>query len=161
MTKEFAAIRAERQRKRDNSKGLSVLWLLILVLALLGVIVAAISSAPVIWMLAWPAPLIVIFTAGRFIAEGFHRRDGVLVLGRPMDSQRRPPLDLSDDKAEGEAVESIEARIAIADPSSVVGPSGRFELTTALDSAMRRHARAERKQLEKRWREQKRSLIGA
>jgi hypothetical protein len=122
MMKEDATILVGRQRKRDNLNGLSVLWLLILVLALVGAIVAASSNAPVIWMLAWPAPLIVIFTAARFIGEGFHTRDGVLVFGRPMTTLPNVPL------------------------------------AGAVDSATSRHVVEGRKELEKRWHEQKRSL---
>ena len=151
MIKEDATILVGRQRKRDNLNGLSVLWLLILVLALVGAIVAASSNAPVIWMLAWPAPLIVIFTAARFIGEGFHRRDGVLFLGRPMTTHPNVPLDLPDDKALGEARGKVQAPIAIADPLSVIGPSGRIELAGALDLATSRHVVEGRKHLEKRW----------
>jgi hypothetical protein len=92
MRKEVTAKQAGRQRRRDNLNGLSLLWLIILVLALLGVIVAAGSKTPVIWMLVWPAPLILIFTTARFVREGYHERDGVLVLGRRVPS---PPIDLS------------------------------------------------------------------
>jgi hypothetical protein len=160
MIKEVATIRAGRQQKRDNSSGLSVLWLLILLLALLGAIVAAGSNAPVIWMLAWPAPLIVIFTAARFIAEGYHKRDGVLVLGRPMTSQPSEALDLSDDKAQDQPSGEVEPRIAIAESLSVLGPSGRIELSSAaLHSATSQHAGEGRKRLEKRWYELKRSLV--
>src|ERR1700758_1939964 len=114
MTNEVTAIQAGRREKRDLSNGLSLVWLSILLLALLGVIVAASSKTPVIWMLVWPAPLILIFTTARFIREGFHKRDGVLVLGRRGSS---PPLDLSagpdDDKAQDDADLRVEVPVAI------------------------------------------------
>jgi hypothetical protein len=159
MTEEVATIRTGRQQKRHNFNGLSVLWLLILGLALLGAIVAASSSAPVTWMLAWPAPLILIFTAARFIGEGVHKRDGLLVLGRPMTSQPSIPLDSPDDEARDQIDGKVEAPIAITNSLSVLGPSGHMELVSALDSGMSRHAGAERKQLEKRRDEQRRSLV--
>jgi hypothetical protein len=141
MTKEVAAIQAGRQRRRDNLKGLSLLWLLILVLALLGAIVAANSKTPAIWMLVWPAPLILIFTAARFVREGYHKRDGVLVLGRRVSS---PPIDLStgpdDDKSQDDAAVSVEGPIAVGDQLSVLDPSGRIEFVKARDLAMSRHS---------------------
>src|SRR5215469_13106343 len=162
MTKEITAIQAGRRGKRDLSNGLSLLWLSILLLALLGAIVAASSKTPVIWMLVWPAPLILIFTATRFIREGFHKRDGVLVLGRRAPS---PPLDLSagpdDDNAQDDARVVIEGPIAIGDSSSAVTSRGRIQLAKALELAMRREASEGRKQLGKRFHERKRSLARA
>jgi len=141
MRKEVTAIQAGRRGKRDYLNGLSLLWLLILVLALLGVIVAAISETPVIWMLVWPAPLILIFTTARFVREGYHERDGVLVLGRRVPS---PPIDLStgpdDDKSQDDAAVSVEEPIAIGDPLSVLGSSGRIEFARARDLAMSRQS---------------------
>jgi len=159
MTKEITAIQAGRRGKRDLSNGLSLLWLSILLLALLGAIVAASSKTPVIWMLVWPAPLILIFTTARFVREGFHKRDGVLVLGRRAPS---PPLDLSadpdDETAEDDVRGRVQMPITIGDPSSVVGPSGRIELAKALDLATRREVGEGRRRLEKRLLEGKRSL---
>ncbi len=138
MRKEVAAIQAGRQRRRDNLNGLSLLWLLILVLALLGAIVAANSKTPAIWMLVWPAPLILIFTTARFVREGYHKRDGVLVLGRRVPS---PPIDLStgpdDDKSQDDAAVSVEGPIAVGDPLSVLGPSARNEFARPRDLAAR------------------------
>jgi hypothetical protein len=158
MTEEVTAIQAGRREKRDLSNGLSLLWLSILLLALLGVIVAASSKTPVIWMLVWPAPLILIFTAARFIREGYHKRDGVLVLGRRGPS---PPLDLSagpdsDNAQDDEA--AIGGPITIGDLSSVLSLSRRIEAAKALDLETRRETVAWRSQSEKRFREGKRSL---
>jgi hypothetical protein len=139
MTEEFTAIPAGRREKRDLSNGLSPVWLSILLLAFLGVIVAASSKTPVIWMLVWPTPLILIFTAARFIREGVHRRDGVLVLGRRGPS---PPLDLSagpdDDKAQDDANLRVEVPVAIGELSSLVSPSRRIEVAKALELRKRR-----------------------
>ena len=159
MTKEITAIQAGRRGKRDLSNGLSPLWLAILLLALLGAIVAASSKTPVVWMLVWPAPLILIFTAARFIREGFHKRDGLLVLGRRAPS---PPLDLSagpdDDQAEDDARVQVQVPIAIGDLSSAVSPRGRLELAKILDLATRREANERRRRFEKLFRDGKRSL---
>ena len=79
MTEEVSVERAVRRPKRNYRTAFS---LFVLLFALLGVIVAAFSEAPILWMLVWPTPLVLIFTAARFIREGVHRRDGVLVFGR-------------------------------------------------------------------------------
>jgi hypothetical protein len=159
MIKEVTAIRASRRGERDLSNSLSLLWLSILLLALLGVIVAAVSKAPVIWILVWPTPLILIFTAARFIREGFHKRDGLLVLGRRASS---PPLDLSaglgDDMAQDDANLRVEIPITTGDSSSIVGRSARIELAKALESATSREASEGRRRLEKRLNQTKRSL---
>ena len=159
MTNEVEAIRTGRQQRDKNANGLSVFWLVILVLALVGAVVAAASNAPVIWMLVWPAPLIVIFTAARFIREGYHTRDGVLVLGRPVPSRLRDESDSpNDDIAHNDARGNVEARIGIVDPLSVLGPRGRIDLAKALNLARSRKTREGRRRSEKRFDEGKRSL---
>jgi hypothetical protein len=80
MTKEAPAVHKVQPSRGNHATAFS---LLVLLLALLGVIVAAFSQAPTVWMLIWPTPLVLIFTAARFIREGVHKRDGVVVLGRP------------------------------------------------------------------------------
>jgi fatty acid desaturase len=69
MTKEVSVRRAVRCPRRNDGTGFS---LLVLVLALLGVIVAGRSQAPIISIFVWPTPLVLVFTATRFIHEGFH-----------------------------------------------------------------------------------------
>jgi hypothetical protein len=154
MTKEVTAIQVGRREKRDLSNGLSLLSLSILLLALLGAIVAASSKTPIIWMLVWPAPLILIFTTARFIREGYHKRDGVLVLGRRAPS---PPLDLSgrpdDDKAQDDAGAGVEGPVTIGDLSSVLGPTGRIEVAKALELEARRETAERRNRFEKRFHE--------
>jgi hypothetical protein len=100
MTKEVSAEHTVRRPRGDRATAFS---LLVLLLALLGVIVAALSEAPVIWMLIWPAPLVLIFTAARFIREGVHKRDGVLVLGRPAPEPASDPQNVADDDNELDA----------------------------------------------------------
>ena len=159
MTKQVGAIQTGLQQRYNNVNDLSILWLVILVLALVGAIVAAASNAPVVWMLVWPAPLIVIFTAARFIREGYHKRDGVLVLGRPVPSQLNGLSDSpNNDIAQNDAWGDVAARIAVVDPLSVLGPSGRIELAKALDLATSRETGEGRRRSEKRFHEGKRSL---
>jgi hypothetical protein len=126
---------------------------------LLGAIVAASSKTPVIWMLVWPAPLILIFTTARFIREGYHKREGVLVLGRRAQS---PPLDLSAgpdyDKVRDEAGTGIGGPITIGDLSSVLRPGRRVEAAKALALATPRETAERRSRFEKRLREGKQSL---
>jgi hypothetical protein len=159
MTKEVTAIQAGRREKRDLSNGLSILWLSILLLAFLGAIVAASSRTPVVWMLVWPAPLILIFTTARFIREGYHKRDGVLVLGRRAPS---PPLDLSagpdDDSVQDDAGAGIGGPITIGDLSSVLGPTRRIEAAKALALGTGRETAERRSRFEKPVREGEPSL---
>jgi hypothetical protein len=82
MRKEASAEPALRPQRRSHRTRFS---LLVLLLALVGAIVAARSQEPIFWMLIWPTPLVLVFTAARFIREGFHQRDGVLVLGRALE----------------------------------------------------------------------------
>ena len=55
----------------------------------LGTAFAACSEQPATWMLLWPAPAIIIFTAINFIRQGYHLRDGVFVLGKPVREEWR------------------------------------------------------------------------
>ena len=86
----WLAFLSTRLRKRSASRRISpydrskigtVFSLFVLLLVVLGVIVAACSGEPTVWMLCWPAPLVVIFTVLNFIRQGYHKRDGLLVLG--------------------------------------------------------------------------------
>lgn len=84
MRREASTEPAPRRQRRSHGSGFS---LLVLLLALAGAMVAARSQEPIFWMLIWPTPLVLVFTAVRFIREGFHQRDGVLILGRPAGVQ--------------------------------------------------------------------------
>ena len=93
MRKEASAEAAPRRQRRRHRTGFS---LLVLLLALVGAIAAARSQEPIFWMLIWPTPLVLVFTAARFIREGFHERDGVLVLGRAALESAKVHLEGSD-----------------------------------------------------------------
>jgi hypothetical protein len=75
-------VSAKQSVVRGQTSHITGFWLLVLLLALVGMFVAALSQEPTLWMLRWPAPLVVVFTVVNFIRQGFHKRDGLLVLGR-------------------------------------------------------------------------------
>jgi 4-amino-4-deoxy-L-arabinose transferase-like glycosyltransferase len=97
MRKEASAEATPRRQRRRHGTGFS---LLVLLLALVGAIVAARSQEPIFWMLIWPTPLVLVFTAARFIREGFHQRDGVLVLGRAALEPAKVHAEASDAEKE-------------------------------------------------------------
>jgi hypothetical protein len=115
MRKEASAEPALRPQRRSHGTRFS---LLVLLLALVGAIVAARSQEPIFWMLIWPTPLVLVFTAVRFIREGFHQRDGVLVLGRAVLESAKLHTDVSDADKELSDVDA-EAGPVLVDPLSV------------------------------------------
>jgi hypothetical protein len=58
------------------------IWIASYLLAILGLIKAAYSEQPLLWLAVWPAPIVLVCTIFVFFREGFHFRNGVLVLGR-------------------------------------------------------------------------------
>ena len=141
MRKEVSGERAARRQRRNNGSGFS---LLVLVFALVGAIVAARSQTPIFWMLIWPTPLVFIFTAARFIREGFHKRDGVLVLGRPALEPADVDADASNDDKDLSDL-PVEARPVLVDPLSVLVRPQNVELGTthglAINGHIRKHQR--------------------
>lgn len=61
----------------------AVVWIASCLLTVLGLAKAAASEQPVLWVALWPAPVVIASTAFTFLRQGFHFKDGVLVLGRP------------------------------------------------------------------------------
>jgi hypothetical protein len=51
-------------------------------LAILGLVKAVYSEQPLLWLAVWPAPVMLASTIFIFFRQGFHFRNGVLVLGR-------------------------------------------------------------------------------
>jgi hypothetical protein len=139
MTKEVSAENTVRRPRGNRATAFS---LLVLLLALLGVIVAALSEAPIIWMLIWPTPLVLIYTAARFIREGVHKRDGVLVLGRPALEPASDPRNVADDDNELEApgVENGSGSIPVHAPS-ILARGQNVEPGPAHGLAVHRHIR--------------------
>jgi len=61
------------------------IWIAGCVLAILGLVNAAFSEEPLLWLAVWPAPIVIASTSFIFFSQGFHFRDGVLILGRRRD----------------------------------------------------------------------------
>ena len=60
----------------------SLVWIVGCLLAILGLIHAAGSEQPLLWLAVWPAPVALACTIFTFFRQGFHFEDGVLVLGQ-------------------------------------------------------------------------------
>ena len=58
------------------------IWIGSGVLAILGLLQAVHSAQPILWLVIWPAPITLLSTIFIFLSQGFHFRNGVLVLGR-------------------------------------------------------------------------------
>jgi hypothetical protein len=58
------------------------IWIVSYVLALMGLVNAAYSQEPLLWLAIWPAPIVLVSTIFIFFRQGFHFRNGLLVLGR-------------------------------------------------------------------------------
>jgi hypothetical protein len=58
------------------------IWIAGYLLAILGLVNAAYSDQPLLWLAVWPAPVALASTIFVFLGQGFHFQDGVLVLGR-------------------------------------------------------------------------------
>jgi hypothetical protein len=57
-------------------------WIASCLLVILGLIHAARSEQPMLWLAVWPAPVVLACTIFAFFRQGFHFEDKVLVLGR-------------------------------------------------------------------------------
>jgi hypothetical protein len=58
------------------------IWIGSGVLAILGLVQAVHSAQPFLWLAIWPTPVTLFSTIFIFLSQGFHFRNGVLVLGR-------------------------------------------------------------------------------
>jgi hypothetical protein len=63
----------------------SIVWTVSCLVVILGVVHAAHSQQPLLWLAVWPAPVVVACTIFTFFRHGFHFEDGLLVLGRQRD----------------------------------------------------------------------------
>ena len=61
------------------------IWIAGYVVAVLGLVNAAYSEQPLLWLAIWPAPIVLASTSFIFFRQGFHFRDGVLIFGRRHD----------------------------------------------------------------------------
>jgi hypothetical protein len=64
------------------------IWISSVVLAILGLLQAVHSAQPILWLAIWPAPITLLCTIFIFLSQGFHFRNGVLVLGRRTPDKR-------------------------------------------------------------------------
>jgi hypothetical protein len=62
-----------------------IVWIVSCLVVILGVVHAAHSEQPLLWLAVWPAPVGLACTIFTFFRHGFHFEDGVLVLGRQRD----------------------------------------------------------------------------
>jgi hypothetical protein len=60
----------------------AVVWIASCLLTVLGLAKAAVSEQPFLWVVLWPAPVVLASTVFTFLRQGFHFQDGMLVLGR-------------------------------------------------------------------------------
>jgi len=60
----------------------AVVWIASCLLTVLGLAKAAASEQPFLWVVLWPAPVVLASTVFTFLRQGFHFQEGVLVLGR-------------------------------------------------------------------------------
>jgi hypothetical protein len=58
------------------------IWIASYLLVILGVVKAAYSEQPLLWLAVWPVPIALASTIFIFFRQGFHFQNGVLVLGR-------------------------------------------------------------------------------
>ena len=58
------------------------IWIASYLLAILGLVKAVYSEQPLLWLAVWPVPVALASTILIFLRQGFHFRNGVLVLGR-------------------------------------------------------------------------------
>jgi hypothetical protein len=63
----------------------SAVWIVSCLFVILGLIHAAGSEQPLLWLAVWPAPVALACTIFTFFRQGFHFEDGALVLGRQRD----------------------------------------------------------------------------
>jgi hypothetical protein len=82
---EHSAGRAVGIRSLAQRGAMSVevgIWLGCGLLAILGLVQAVHSTQPFLWLAVWPAPVTIVSTIFIFLDQGFHFRNGLLVLGR-------------------------------------------------------------------------------
>jgi hypothetical protein len=106
------------------------------------VIVAASSGKPTFWMLCWPAPLVVIFTVFNFVRQGYHKRDGLLVLGSATAPEPDEQSDPGDEVHDGShAVSERPATEDVPERQIVLRCSVRSSVTSHLSSVICRSFR--------------------
>jgi len=59
-----------------------VIWTVSCLIAVLGLAKAGCDGHHVFWLMVWPIPVTIACTIFIFVRQGFHFKDGLLVLGR-------------------------------------------------------------------------------
>jgi hypothetical protein len=77
-----SAVRIRSAAQRRATAVEAFIWIAGYLLAILGLLKAASSEQPLFWLAVWPAPVALASTIFIFFRQGFHFRNGVLVLGR-------------------------------------------------------------------------------
>jgi hypothetical protein len=78
----YCAIRIRSVAQRGAVSVEASIWIASYLLVILGVVKAAYSEQPLLWLSVWPAPIALVSTIFIFFRQGFHFQNGVLVLGR-------------------------------------------------------------------------------
>ena len=76
------AVRIRSVAQRGAVSVEACIWIASYLLAILGLVKAAYSEQPLLWLAVWPVPVALVSTIFIFFRQGFHFRNGVLVLGR-------------------------------------------------------------------------------
>jgi hypothetical protein len=76
----------ERNRRqlpqRSGANRECVIWTVSCLIAVLGLAKAGCDGHHVFWLMVWPVPVTIASTIFIFVRQGFHFKDGLLVLGR-------------------------------------------------------------------------------
>lgn len=73
-----------QKRSADNREW--VIWTVSCIIDVLGLVKAGCGGNHVFWLLVWPVPVTIACTIFIFVRQGFHFKDGLLVLGRKGES---------------------------------------------------------------------------
>jgi hypothetical protein len=76
------AVRTRSAAQRGAVSVEACIWIAGYLLAILGLVKAAYSEQPLLWLAVWPAPVALASTIFIFFRQGFHFQHGVLILGR-------------------------------------------------------------------------------
>jgi cytosine/uracil/thiamine/allantoin permease len=69
-------------QKRSAANREWVIWTVGCIIDVLGLVKAGFGGHHVFWLMVWPVPVTIACTIFIFVRQGFHFKDGLLVLGR-------------------------------------------------------------------------------
>jgi hypothetical protein len=82
MLNGFCAVRIRSVAQSGVVSVEASIWIVSFLLGILGLVKALYSEQPLLWLVVWPVPVALVSTIFIFFRQGFHFRNGVLVLGR-------------------------------------------------------------------------------